>query len=365
MVIPYKSKELDDILLACLEFKEFCSDEPFAEFNISGRGNVPVRKGRDLKNKMKYIAGLNLYLLEYLGFGNDNIEYFDLGPRAKEFISEGGFEKYFQTITNSINEVKKEIAVNMNESSTLQCDYVIITALEEKEMENVLGMLTKVGSLNNTKHLIEYGYLNSNPEKHIAWASQQSTGMIDASILATEMLIRFNPKFLIMPGVLGGKPKDTNIGDIIVSTKVFTIDKGKLTDEELKKEIESVNTDNAYVAKFRRNKSKIISFINGSDPTKRTKVEIHFEPIACVRQVIDQKGYFSENITPIDRKAIALEMESYGIAKACELVNNGHTIPLIIKSVMDNTQKKTDNAKNFAAWTSAMFVRYVLENKLI
>ena len=58
-------------------------------------------------------------------------------------------------------------------------------------------------------------------------------------------------------------------------------------------------------------------------------------------------------------------MESYGIARACELVNNGVTIPLIIKSVMDNTSGKTDDSKKYAAWTSAMFIKYVIIYDLI
>jgi nucleoside phosphorylase len=181
-----------------------------------------------------------------------------------------------------------------------------------------------------------------------------------------------------MPGVLGGKP-GINIGDIIVSNKVFTIDKGKLTTQEIidessdkhtevkivKKEIESVNVSSSYVSKFTREKDNILSFIRKEDVTRKSKVDILFGPVACVRQVIDQKEFFEENILVVDRKAIGLEMESYGIARACELVNNGKTIPLIIKAVMDNTSEKTDNDKTYAAWTSAMFIRYILENDLI
>ena len=111
-------------------------------------------------------------------------------------------------------------------------DYVIITALEEDEMSQILPLIKKEGVIENVKHFIEYGYFVDKPEKKVAYVSQLSTGMVDASILASEMLVKFKPKFLIMPGVMGGKPKDTNIGDVIVSTKVFTIDKGKLTAKE-------------------------------------------------------------------------------------------------------------------------------------
>lgn len=270
-----------------------------------------------------------------------------------------------------------------------RCDYAIITALEEDEMEKILPMIQKEGETSNTKHLIEYGHLKKNPNKKIAYASQQSTGMIDAAILATELLTRFNPKFLIMPGVLGGKPKEVNIGDILVSTKVFTIDKGKLTTEEIlkdesvqeqlgivekeerkvknvfKKEVEAVTMNSSTITKFIRKKTDILRYINDEDQTRNKNINLLFGPIACVRQVIDQKGYFEENILIIDRKAIGLEMESYSVARACELVNNGETTPIIVKSVMDNTTAKVDEAKPYAAWTSAMFVKYILENDMI
>jgi nucleoside phosphorylase len=246
-----------------------------------------------------------------------------------------------------------------------QCDYVIITALEEDEMTTVLPMLIKEGRVDDDKKLIEFGSLASNTTKKIAYASQPQTGMVDASILATEMMIKFRPRFLIMAGVLGGKPGEVGIGDIIVSNKVFTIDKGKITDEQLKMEIESKSMDSSYIQSFIRDKTKIERFIEDSDNTRDKKPAIHFGPVACVRQVIDKKEFFEDKILSVDRKAVGLEMESYGIARACEIVNNGKVIPLIIKSAMDNTVQKVDDAKRYAASTSATFVKYILENDLI
>lgn len=246
-----------------------------------------------------------------------------------------------------------------------QCDYAIITALEEDEMEKLLPLFVKEGVIDNKMHLIEYGHFKQNTKKKIVYASQLATGMIDASILATELIIRFNPKFLIMTGVLGGKPEDSKIGDVVVANKVFTIDKGKINKLGFKNELEVSNTDCSTITKFKRNKQDIIDFIRDEDKIQKKQINIHFGSIACVRQVIDVEGYFGEKISSSDRKAIALEMESYGVARACELVNNGKTIPLIIKSVMDNTQDKSDGAKPYAAWSSAMFLKYILENDLI
>ncbi|HMS39220.1 MAG TPA: hypothetical protein PKE69_03275 [Pyrinomonadaceae bacterium] len=272
---------------------------------------------------------------------------------------------------------KKEIlqlaggqSANLSNKSDLmnkypQCDYAIITALEEDEMEKVLLMITKIDRIPNEKHLIEYGQLTNNPNKKIAYASQQATGMIDAAILATELILRFNPKFLIMAGVLGGNPNDVKIGDVIIATRVFTIDKGKLADYGFKKEIETTSNEHAYITNLIRNKKEIVKYIREKDETRESEIDIHFGPIACVRQVIDLEGYFAENITPIDRKTLALEMESYAVSRACDLVNDGKTKALIIKSVMDITQGKVDNAKPYAAWSSAECLKYILENDLI
>ncbi len=118
-------------------------------------------------------------------------------------------------------------------------------------------------------------------------------------------------------------------------------------------------------SRFKRDKDLIKLFINNLDETRNSNIDIHFGAIACVRQVIDIADYFQKEISVIERKALALEMESYGVSRACELVNNGKTTPLIIKSVMDNTMDKSDNAKPYAAWTSARFIQYVLEKNLI
>jgi len=270
-----------------------------------------------------------------------------------------------QQVSNILSDIESISDVNSLLSDRYKVDYAIITALEENEMEKVLPLIVKKGRIDDDKILIEYGHFVSNPNKRIAYASQPTTGLVDASILATEMIIRFQPKFLIMAGVLGGKPEEVNLGDIIVSTKVFTIDKGKLTDEELLKEIESSNTNSSYLTSFIREKENILTFIEKSDPTRKQKLEIHFGPVACVRQVISKKEFFENKILVTDRKTIGVEMESYGVARACELINNGKTIPLIIKSAMDNTFQKSDDAKTYASWTSAMFVRYILENDLI
>jgi nucleoside phosphorylase len=265
--------------------------------------------------------------------------------------------------TNAKEEVEEKLKEHNKEG--YQFDYAIITALEDDEMEKVLPLIIKEGEVEDSNNYIEYGYLKDKPDKKIVYASQHNTGMVDASILASELIMKFKPKFLIMVGVLGGKPADTNIGDVVIANKVFEIDRGKLTELGFKKESSVANLKSREILKINRNKKEIENFIKSVDETRKSKVQLHFGPIACVNQVIDVKDFFQENISSIDRKAIALEMESFAVVRACELLNNGETKPLIIKSVMDNTQEKTDEGKTYAAWTSAKTLEYILLHDII
>lgn len=58
-------------------------------------------------------------------------------------------------------------------------------------------------------------------------------------------------------------------------------------------------------------------------------------------------------------------MESFAVVRATELLNEGKTTPIIIKSVMDNTQSKDDDAKPYASWTSAKTLEFILTKEII
>ncbi len=87
--------------------------------------------------------------------------------------------------------------------------------------------------------------------------------------------------------------------------------------------------------------------------------------MACSLSVIDKEDYFECNIKSVDRKTKAVEMESYGVARAVKLANGGKTKFIICKSVMDKTSNKVDGYKKPAANISAEFVQYILKNDII
>ena len=112
---------------------------------------------------------------------------------------------------------------------------------------------------------------------------------------------------------------------------------------------------------------KIKQEINNTEIVKTwgSAINIHFEPMACSTMVINKDGFFEDHIKYIDRQTIAVEMESYGVARACQFGNEGKTNWVIFKSVMDNMNQKDDRAKRFAANTSALFLKHLIYDGIL
>ena len=286
------------------------------------------------------------------------------GPVTEETINE--IEEVINSkVYQKIIKVDVDKATNVKiEMEKEEYDYAIITALEDDEMDKILEVATIEKELENGKYFIRKGYFNSNPNKKILFVSQNFTGFVDSAILTAEIISKYKIKLIIMPGVLGGNPKKTNFGDVIIANKVFTIDQGKIEKDNFNNEIKAKKNNNRHINKIKKKKKKIIDYIRDNHSENKV-IDIHFEPIACVRQVINKVGYFEENILSIERKAIGVEMESYGVLRATELANEGKTNVLIIKSVMDKTEEKGDNYKKFASFTSARTVEYLFKENLV
>lgn len=242
----------------------------------------------------------------------------------------------------------------------IEFDYAIITALYRDELKFVEPYIKYGGEIvEDDKKLIRYGTLKSNQNKRIVYASLLNTGMVDAAIFTTDIITKYKPKVLIMPGVCGGRDDSgLNLEDIIVANKVFTFQKGKQEEDEFKPEWEGVDLNEKLIQQIQVGEDHIIQ-------TLRYRGKIHYEPMACSTAVIDKEGILEKIIAEKDRKTMGLEMEGYGVARACQIANNGNTKCLIIKSVMDKTKSKDDSVKKEAAQNSANFTMKLIELEII
>lgn len=290
-------------------------------------------------------------------------------------------------------------------------DYAIITALFDDEFEALKNIFSfpEEEEIHIGEKTYYIGYLKSNSEIKVVAGVPFNTGMVDSSIMATQMIEIFQPKYILMSGVCGGKRTACNLGDIIVAKNVYTFQKGKVSDiddvktnglydkqgnvvdydklydksgnqigisvERFEIEHDSMISLEHFVDSFNKHKRKIATSINNEIEESGFielgyKLKIYHEPMACSTMVINKEGFFEDTLKTIDRKTIAVEMESYGVARACKYANEGKTKPIIFKSVMDFTYNKEDtkdkiNYKKLAANTSAQFLKYLFEYNVI
>lgn len=295
-------------------------------------------------------------------------------------------DEKFDLITPSSDHRRKDSS---------RIDFGIITALYDLEFEEVEKLIDWGDPYITKMKKYRIGTMKADPSKKVVAAVPSKTGMVESAIIATQMLEIFKPKYLLMSGVCGGK-KSLNFGDIVLASKVFTFQKGKVSDlrakdgspirtydyekneidlnkvydeeqqqihvsiENFKREEESEEIDSLLQDELDENRKKIQNKINEPYKLDEQKITVHFEPMACSTMVINRDGYFEQKIQVHERKTVAVEMESFGVARACKFANNGETKWVIFKSVMDNMTDKTDGAKEFAAYTSAQFLNHLI-----
>lgn len=353
----------------------------------------------------------------YLKFRGEGIE--DTYDISAVFVSSGdslevysemfkveGEKRTIYTYTDILDEIRTGKIKPYTKKAVLknvEFEFGIITALYKDEFEEIKKhfIWNEDESVINGIKKYWVGHLIDNPSRKVVASIPSATGMVDSAIIATQMLDMFKPKYLIMSGVCGAK-EDTNFGDIVLASKIFTFQKGKISDirdesgeqiELFDKDRNKINYDQLYssngekikvtVEKFEVEHDTIIEFklkdfvephlekikekINKEDTLaiQDKSINIHFDGMACSTMVINKEGFFEDKIKVIDRKTVAVEMESYGVARACEFGNEGKTNWIIFKSVMDHTSKKGDTAKKLAAHTSGLFLKYLIYDGIL
>eukprot|EP00762_Andalucia_godoyi_P005637 ANDGO_00489.mRNA.1 Kelch-like protein diablo len=225
---------------------------------------------------------------------------------------------------------------------------------------------------------------------HISFGDVQ--GSVHFAVVVPQLLLHFKPSHVLVSGVCAGYPgyNDIGFGTVVVATDVFSVTQGKATHESMKFDIERItlnsapganlqalisNTVSVWNAKIEDPSSGIATFIAASAAAKRMpsstspndipiKANALTGSIGCavdfVKEDLQNKaGWDQLRRDTASRKLRAIEMEGVGIAKAIE---NEPRKPIFLfqKAVMDFAGSRTDAAKPYASFTSALFAAQFL-----
>lgn len=209
------------------------------------------------------------------------------------------------------------------------------------------------------------------------------------SMLTTKVIYNARPRYLFMTGILASVKNAKNgigMGDIIVAENVFDGASGKIRDEQTRGNRTSSDDDGnlyflpdykqlatsprflAIVKEISQNTEVFQNIYEnfGSDVGRpNTKLQVHIGPIASMPAVICSSQVINE-LKSHSRKLIGIEMESYGMYYAANnAISPRPEIVASIKSVSDFAdENKEDLYQEYASFTSASFLKYLIENEL-
>ncbi len=266
-------------------------------------------------------------------------------------------------------------------------DFTIITALyddestafienskEDKNYKSPMGNVLKLTFREDDDSTEDY-------REPFYLSHAQKMGMVDSTYNAAMLLENYNPKFLIMAGVCGGKegkkeadkePTGLKYRDVIIANNIADVQTGKLEKGKFIPYLMSEAANHELITFIEQKKDEIKKrmylLCDKRDKAFVKHVQdvvIRIGDYGCGSRVINTTNYFKKEISSRNNKAIALEMESYGIYRTCTLHNTldrkRPTLPLVVKSVMDYTdENKTDEYKTDAAKMSYLCIRAMM-----
>lgn len=208
----------------------------------------------------------------------------------------------------------------------------------------------------------------------LAVAKQSTMGLSAAASLAAQAIQIFRPAVVMMCGITAGYIEETKVGDIISAKMIFDYGCGRWAEKDGKlvfhplpepHQVDDEVIDRYFVIKrdkdFLRGIHAHWQDHLGEQKTFATP-DVHVGTLVSGAAVIDAKAIW-DRIIGDNIKVIALDMEAYGIAQATKSARNGNYKPQLVvaKSVCDFGMQKQDGAQDYAAFTSARFLRRYIE----
>ncbi|HRR76028.1 MAG TPA: hypothetical protein P5191_04345 [Ruminococcus sp.] len=394
-----KIKNIYKVLLAVNGIKEIdiehCNDVMSAKAKLSSQRfdllildlNMPEYIAMDSSEQSGFsfiddIIGSNMYNIP-----NDICiltEYSEL----KQEYKKNNYDYYFPIITYNetsqewetrltarVNYILKYHSSFFKEKANFDIALITAVNVETTAVKKSFDNWEKITLPNDPTIYYTTSIVKESGKVSIVLAEQSSMGMVAASTLATKIIMHFNPKYLIMPGIAAGIG-DYHYGDIMFPKCVYDYSSGKYVKSQIEDNQDLIefepdpkycSLDQRIFEKSKQDFSDVLYNIKKKYEGVKPSDDLRLIPggtIACGSAVVANSKIVDELIKSHARKVTGLDMESYGVFFACECMNSTCKA-LCIKSVCDfANSEKCDDYQKYAAYTSASFVKFFIKNEL-
>jgi adenosylhomocysteine nucleosidase len=252
----------------------------------------------------------------------------------------------------------------MNDDSDDKGISVVVLSALSVELRAVRPYLT---STRTVRHDAGTHFVVGTAGKHRRRVAATVTGEGNhsAAIIAERAIALFRPQALVLVGIAGSLRSDVRLGDVVVATRTYAYHGGRAEPDGLMSSPRCWEAPHelSQLARFVDLES---SWHTGPGRGRRRAPEVHFGGIAAGEVVLDSRqSSLADHLRQHYVDAIAVEMESAGIAQAGHLNRSAPTLTIrAISDTADGTKSATDAAgwRVRAAANAAAFAVALIEN---
>jgi nucleoside phosphorylase len=303
-------------------------------------------------------SNVNACLRSYTAY----VEPAEKGPPLRWRLTEAAVERL---------RVQSGLALSVNASdSDFGCDIAFVCALEDPEfaaLETCLGgnkAWHQVGSP-RYPHICRATELTTNQGKKLKVIATTATsmGLTAAAIATTHLIFQYKPRLVAMVGIAAGTHDGKKqFGDVLIADPTVDYNSGKVI---LEKGVRTFLPDPYPIGLHPRMRSVLNRFRARAEvfvelrgrwkkSVPRSANRAHVGPVGAADQVIDDPSRIIE-IQRNWRKLIGVEMETYGVYRACYEAPEPKPLFVSFKAVCDFASAKSDSWQDYAAFMAAEF----------
>jgi nucleoside phosphorylase len=279
----------------------------------------------------------------------------------------------WQLTTVGLVKLRELTGLNLStrdDADSFGIDVGVICALDQPELSAVvdaLGGESKWKEIGNPRytHLYRAAELvtDSGTRLKVVATTSTSMGLTAASIATTQLIMQFKPRIVLMIGIAAGtKDGGKQFGDVLVADPSIDYNSGKVARHDGIRAFLpdpypiGLNARLRSVLLKHRGQNSIFQEIrtgwHGRSPVGMNR--LHVGPLGAADQVIDDADRILE-IQQNWRKLIGVEMETYGVYRACHEAPEPKPRFVSFKAVCDFAAEKSDSWQDYAAYVAAHF----------
>jgi nucleoside phosphorylase/CheY-like chemotaxis protein len=250
------------------------------------------------------------------------------------------------------------------DGSTSYTDLLIVTALDEPEMQAVLnlpGNFERLHVRNDSSIYYSGRFKKGERSLSVVAVAASDKGFCGTAIATTKGIYAFWPKYVYMPGITAGVEGRVNVGDVIFADLSWDWGSGKFKEEN--------GVEVFYPASYQRRLDETLArsasemklkfdFLHDiwtrSSAVKPSNVpRIMIGAMASGASVL-QSSKAVQRVIAQQKDLLAIEMEAFSLLFACQTSPHPRPFGIVAKAVCDNGDRnKNDVYQSYAAYVSA------------